>query len=112
MGSKTLDMSDRSTITPDRSLKSQCLLNSLSKSEFLSIQLINPSDYIYSYLDYWYQDVTVSSIFEFVEGGDELTVELLCRSNDAGEYIFAFDILVPIAITIFLSLFIINFLKF
>jgi hypothetical protein len=62
-------------------------------SNGLSISIVNPDDIIFAYLDDWYTDVTVTTGTEFVEGDADLTYEVMCRSNDIGEYTFAFDML-------------------
>lgn len=64
-----------------------------STSNGLTFSLINPEDIFYGYLDPYYSDVTIGASFEFVDGDADITLELVCRSNDDGEYIFAFDYL-------------------
>jgi hypothetical protein len=59
----------------------------------LLISIVHPDDLISAYLDLWFTDVTVSTSTDFVEGDADLTYELICRSSDVGEYIFAFDLL-------------------
>jgi len=59
----------------------------------LSISIVHPDDIISSYLDFWYTDVTISTYTDFAEGDADLTYELICRSSDVGEYVFAFDLL-------------------
>ena len=59
----------------------------------LLISLVNPEDLIYGYLEDEYSNVIINAGFEMVEGDADITFEVICRSNDDGEYIFAFDLL-------------------
>ena len=57
----------------------------------ISISMNHPDDIITAYLNFWYSDVSINTYMIFSEGDADLTFEVVCRSYNDSEYIFAFD---------------------
>lgn len=63
------------------------------RGDGLYVEVPDENDYWYAYapMDYYYEDVRIEADVELVGGTNYTYITLVCRSSDAGEYIFYMD---------------------